>query len=937
MSSLTLDEISILDRAIDKPELQSHVFKKIKKLKWFDTLKEKGFFDAEKCPKPINTQDDYYNIPSWPITQYLVGSSVLLQDKKNGEFVAKYMDLIRGVTQYAEQEGFSNYRTWWQFTKILRNIPVNRIALDDVWLIQFWLKDEFDQSLIATEVGQWLVELLEEANDHKIKLANALLDMLFDITEVERKGYQDKKEPKLQIERYTASKIVKDVACKAGFEMGILVIELFEFKLQQALDIAGNDKWSTIWRNAIEEHEQNALRDEPVDIIINMLRNALLCYCQKLNWASFEVKLSDMLSSQYQCIRRIAIYVAGQVYLKLQDSQISLVLNVDHFTDHYRHELWHFLNVHFYQFSEKYQQHVLASIANITCIDKNEVLNEAATAYKKSLWYAAIKDVHLNYQTLYEQCIANSSETPQHPDFASYMSTIDVSEKSPASITELKVMLQEPKTFVAFLNDYSSTYEFRIEGLIKTFGELVKANIMHFIVSLECFSNLKPYYIRELFNSILAAWESKQALDWDLVWLELLAFAELLVASCEFWQENTSDVDDSFMGNITSVVDTLSRLIQAGCKNDAHAFGPDKGSTAKNVLELILAKQKGGRFELTTDAVSLSINTARGRCLEAYINLALYQCRNVEDGHQEVWNKYEAMFTTELDKPDTTDEYEFATLVVNYLPNFRYLSNEWTTANLDKIFHESNQQRWLCAMQAYTFVGALTTEVHHLYKKNNFFKSILDSRYLNGEVKRRYVEFICVAYLHELEKMDDENGLIPLLLNRENFDELGYLVWFIWSLHDNEHADVRGIITMLWPKFITMIRSDDKDATRFASKLCLWIEYVDELDDTTKLWLLTIAPHAGADHNVDTFMKGLARLSDRYTYDVYEIWKAMLTTYSPVYDDEVIKKIFSNLIRIGSRGERAAKEIVDEYLRNDDSRCVDLYNRVMYEISIAKK
>jgi hypothetical protein len=215
-------------------------------------------------------------------------------------------------------------------------------------------------------------------------------------------------------------------------------------------------------------------------------------------------------------------------------------------------------------------------------------------------------------------------------------------------------------------------------------------------------------------------------------------------------------------------------------------------------------------------------------------------------------------------------------------------------------------------MQAYSVVGPLTTEVHHLYKENDFLKSILDSSYLNGEVKRRYVEFICVAYLHGLETMDDENGLIQLLLNREDFDELGHLVWFIWSLHDNKDAGVRGITTTLWPKFISIIRRDDKDAKRFASKLCLWIEYVDELDDTTKQWLLTIAPYAGAEHDVETLIGGLARLSGEYTFEVFEIWKAMLTTYSPVYDDEAIKKILHNLILLGPKGERAANEIVDE-------------------------
>ncbi len=941
MSNLTLDEISILDRVIDKPELQPRLFEKIKKLKWFDVLKEKGLLDAIKCPKPINTVDEYYNIPSWPVTQYLVGSSMLLQEEQNFEFVAKYLNLIRGVTLYAQQEGFSNYRTWWQFAKIMRNIPVNEISLDDIRLIQFWLKDEFDQSLIAAEIGQWVVDLLEEANGYKIKLAKALLEVLFGITEVKREGYQDKKEPKLQVERYTASKIAKDVACKSGTEMGIVAIELFESKLQQLLDILGNDQWSTIWRNAIEKHEQNSLRDEPVDIMINMLRDALLSYCTSLN-STTPTKLSKMLSSQYQCIRRIAIYVAGKIYAQLQDNEISLVINVEHFTDHYRHELWHFLKNNFDNFSDEHQNFVAKTIKNVACVDKNKVLNEKATAYKKSLWYAAIKHAHRDYQSHYEQSIVNSSQTPEHPDFASYSSIIDVSENSPVSIIELKVMLQEPKSLVSFLNNYKSTgnfYESGIEGLVKTFGELVKTEIKQFIDYLECYSNLQPHFLHELFASFLAVWESKQEQNWDFIWTELLTFAELQVSTDKFWSSTVIGFNDSFIGNTTWVVCTLSRLIQAGCKSDEHAFGPDKCDAAKRVLELILSKQKGGEFKLDSDAVNISINTARGQCLEAYINLALYQCRSHNNGageHQDIWLRYEEIFTVELNKADTANEYEFATFIVSYLPNFKYLSNEWTAVNLDKIFDESNQQRWLCAMQAYCFVGALTPDIHQLYKKHNFFEAIFDSSYLNNGIKKRYVELICVAYLHKLEKMDDEHGLFPLLLNRANFDELGNLVWYIWTLHDNKYADVVGLITMLWPKLIALIAGEDKKVKSFASKLCLWIEYIDKLDDTTHLWLLTIAPHAGAEHNVDTFIKGLARLSGEYTYEVFEIWKAMLTTYSPVYDDEAIKTILLSLISKGSKGDRAAKEIVGKYVENDDTRCVGLYNEVVYEFSSSK-
>ena len=65
--------------------------------------------------------------------------------------------------------------------------------------------------------------------------------------------------------------------------------------------------------------------------------------------------------------------------------------------------------------------------------------------------------------------------------------------------------------------------------------------------------------------------------------------------------------------------------------------------------------------------------------------------------HIDVWKNLEPTYNAELARADI-GEYEFATLVVNYLPNFLYMSKNWVLANLSKIFDQENYQRWLCAM-----------------------------------------------------------------------------------------------------------------------------------------------------------------------------------------------------------------------------------------------
>ena len=121
--NLNADEIDILERVVSKPALEPVFFRKVKGLKWFDALAERNFFNPDKNPKPIPAaQEGYVNIPTWPITEYLVNTSVDLSSAVASEYSLKYLELMRNSTSFAEANKFSNYRTWWQFSKIIKQL-----------------------------------------------------------------------------------------------------------------------------------------------------------------------------------------------------------------------------------------------------------------------------------------------------------------------------------------------------------------------------------------------------------------------------------------------------------------------------------------------------------------------------------------------------------------------------------------------------------------------------------------------------------------------------------------------------------------------------------------------------------------------------------------------------------------------------------------------
>ncbi len=132
MRELNAKEKDLLDRVLKKPELQPFFFRRLKGLHWFNPLRDSGFFASEKNTMPVPAREEgYVSIPNWPVTEYLVSTSEELSLPENKEYALKFLDLIRTITLHAKTKNYSNFRTWWQLAKIIRNIPVHLIKAED--------------------------------------------------------------------------------------------------------------------------------------------------------------------------------------------------------------------------------------------------------------------------------------------------------------------------------------------------------------------------------------------------------------------------------------------------------------------------------------------------------------------------------------------------------------------------------------------------------------------------------------------------------------------------------------------------------------------------------------------------------------------------------------------------------------------------------------
>ena len=916
MDILNAEERDLLYRVQTKPELQPFFFRKLKGLHWFDPLLENHFLDPDRNPKPIPTNEEgYVSVPHWIVTDYLVKISEGLSDATNEQYAVKMMNLIRRITLYAQIEGFSNFRTWWQFAKILNNIPAHIISLEDLNLIDYWLNDPYETALAAEELGSiWLPALLKNLNEHSRNLALKLLEILLKVNILGTEDSSKENKAILRLNFWMAKKIIPMVAKLSGEYLGIDAINLFKDRLVFSLKQCENDKWSSIWRPAIEEHEQNRTRNEANEILLDAFRDCLMGFFDHNPTKASEYVLS-LLDCPFQLIKRVSIFAIERKFSFFK-SKVDLVLSSEYFQDNYRHETWNLLHQHFIDFNPIQKSKVIEIIQGLKSVRDNGKSEDGSTAYKRVIWLSSIKDCNSEACELYNKYTNITGVEPEHPDFSSYISFTWMEDKAPFSIEHL--MSLNIDDLADTLNNYEDPGQFseiNLEGLVKVFKDVAKTKAHEYYIELDKFLKCDFAFVYPLLESYRELWNEKKSLPWDDVWIHIIESYLELLNQVDFWTEAKSSGKNPFVANRNSVLNAICKLVEDGTRSDDHAFNPNLLPKAKQILVNILDNQPGTKFRPQCDAVIESLSSARGQCLQALINHSLYYCRIMKNENlEQAWGQYKDIYNAELKRADQ-GEIEFITLSAMYIQNFIFMSKEWVEENLPNIFDVSKYNKWLCAIQGYANSNIIGKTLYSYLKEKGCFLKALDDNNLQDRVKEKFVQYIVTTYLLGDEDINDSESLIAKLINRRINEEIHQFIWYIWASNKKVDNEIKDKIFELWARLLEVIDFSNIDGKKLASLLCNWIVYIDEINTKTELYLLKIAPFVDVEHNTHNFTCNLARLSAKQPIQVQKIWLKMLESYSYDYPGEGIKTILRNLINHSPEGKRKAKEVIDAYLK----------------------
>lgn len=924
MDELTPAELDLLARIDAREELRPFFLRKAKGLKWFDALDDRGYFapTANLAPVPAK-EEGYVTVPFWPITDYLVATSPELLADENRVYAKRVLGVIRAVTQAAVEQEFGNYRTWWQFSKIIQNIPIDLITPDDLGYVDYWLEDRYERGLVACSLGEkWLVAMLEQPSDEAKAIALALLKLLYKASFFTKKlGDSERQEGRFRFDRWHAEKITEAVAGRSGQVLGNQAVQVFKDELERVVEAMDNDGWSSLWRAAIEDHAQNHAADDVEDVLVVGLRESLDAHVHEAPADAVAV-VAELMESPRQIFKRVAIFTIGQNFQQLS-SLIEGMITEDHFAVSFQHEMWHLLHDCYPFFPALAKQRVQEIIAQMAVEDDEGNPNPKATAYRQATWLAAIRNHDEALHTRYRECVALAGAEPDHPDFSSYWSSGPVVHESPKAREELLAMSVDE--LIAYLDAYEDPGHFSepgLEGLANALKAATKAAPLEFVPQLERFAGLDSAYVYVLIEAFSELWTEKKELAWDDVWQSLLNFCEAVIQREDFWLAENAEQRTHFVANRYWVVGSIGRLIESGTKSDDHAFSPQFLEQAKGILLTLMDKESGEEFKLDGDAVFVAINSPRGRCLEALINLALRSCRLADKGgigHDEAWGALQPIFDNELAKPDA-GEYEFITLLVNYLPNFLYMSTKWVSDNLSRIFDQENYQKWLCAMQAYAYVNNVYEEIYNHLKSNQHFIRALDDENLKDKVSEKIIQNIVIAYLDNYESLQDETSLIRQLFVRGNPDELSQLIWFVWTLRKKDYESLYRKVMELWARLLQAIDTSSREGRKLASKLTTWSVFMTSVDDTNRDLILQVAAFAEEEYNSHDLLESIALISAAQPKEAVAIWRVLLQGTAPDYPEEAIREALGNFVASGDDGRRDAYAIVDEYIKRGNDK-----------------
>lgn len=889
---------------------------------FFESLLDADLFDPKYNSGPVPADDPgYVRIPYWSALDYLVSVSKLATEKSDFETISKILSIVRNVSHAKGNDGnpVDNYHTWRKFSEIIGLLPLSIISDELIDFIPQWLGSAYDRGLVGVALSKGVMKNLlnSESVEDWIK-ACRILGYCTAVTWKADRASSGRIKPVTAVEDYWLRKIIEHHAKSFGLKAGKQTSEIFQVRLS---DVFG-EKFGTmptyVTRAAIEKHEQNHDWHGTENLLVEGMRDVLLSWVETDVTDESKNYIAELLRDSNEMVKRIAIYILDQRWHRLSDLYEDIV-GPDLISSRNIHEAYHLLKNHFAEFAESYKDATLDAIRNLP-LPKDDEDAEGQLKYIQRNWLSAIAgNGHTATDEWFDLLNSDVSigRLSSHPDFHFYSESFVGSGPSPFTAQEL-LAYAENGCLITKLNEFQPANDWRgpsTRSLVQALEEAIKLKPKEFIHRLEDFYQAnRPYQYGVIarFKRLWSESEGKELPDyWIIAWPKLFDFFDQLLTT-EFWDEPVPEGKD-LTPTRHWIPSAISEFLQAGTKKDEHSFSADLLPRSIRIIENLLNNAEAVT-EASDDAMTQAINSEKGKAIEALLNHTLRSCRvsdQLRGNHLEVWDSLKSAFDNEIDKCRGAN-FEFSTLAAAYLPNLEYISPEWVRENFDKIFPAAYQLNFLCAIDGLTYCSA-TRSNYTLLAEHGVLDRALNSDLKGRQARERLIQRMCLAYLWGDEQIDSPR--IELLFHSERIEDLKEAVEFFWSVRRQELSPEQvEMVISFWSKTNDWMTRLTEPPKQLMSSLSRLICYVDNISDTEKQLLLSVAPYVSIGYNAGHFIEELERLIELFPSEVSMILGKVLESHKPTYDYE--DRLNKLLHKLSDRGHKEDALIYADKLRH---------------------
>lgn len=661
-----------------------------------------------------------------------------------------------------------------------------------------------------------------------------------------------------------------------------------------------DDRFSYIWRSAIEEHEQDANRDEFRAVLVDALRDAALG-ATSANAQEAVSTVDTLLGSPYSTLVRVGIFVCSERYADVRTVFWKHIKPEWFLNLSYWHELFWFIKKTFTEFSATEKSQFLQFVDSVRgdWADQSHQ-EEWDESHRRDILHPAAGLGDSELDAKYKALVARWGPVRDHPDFHSYTSGGWVGDRSPVTSDVLVGMSDKALTqFLAdFVPDPSAWDGATYRGLATAITGAVRASEDGFANRIHLFADLARPYQHGLLRGLIERWsDDKRGIDW----LSTLALVHSIASSVSFKMDLDSGREEGLEPSILWVIGDIADLLKAGSRPERQ-LPPELCRKAFEVIKLVLSATAPKEAKESKDAVSRAINSPRGRTLEALIQVALALRRQeLADSllPETCWVAVLPLLESELTTSEAGLNADFATLCGLYCVNLHYLNAEWTEGNFDRMFSLSSDAAWRCAAQGFSYQRYLYRWLFEKLASGGHLRKMVYTEGLPKQVADRALQFLGLAYLDGQEDITS-GGLLCELIAELKVKELSHLCWFFWTLRATDGSSPHAPrILQFWRHISEGIARSGRVIPELQSALSQLAVFIDDLTiPFVDMWAAA-APHAQLKHHGPTLIERLAGLASKYPKEVALIFRAAISGFLPDYQKKDVVQCVTKLAQAG--------------------------------------